>query len=298
MIDVTVVIRAAGERTEKLCQYIIEQQVPKEQVFVIHEKPFWKAVQRTFEIGIEQGRKWTLAIDADVLLKKGGIAEMIQCASSFDDDLFVYQGHVYDYIFGKPRSGGPHLYKTSVLTKALNVLEENSERLRPESDTYKRLSKKGFKCVSDAKIFGLHDYGQWRRDLFRKAFMHAHKHSDPKYTGVFIKYWKSLLQKDQSNAKSLLYGWFQGILNDRAPADIDYLIKVVEDWNNAGLNELGMLSDDELNELISLTAELSSYDKSLAKKIIPKPKLSLIDRIRGSLSNRLMRLSMKIMSQY
>lgn len=196
-LDVTVVIRAAGERTEELCQYIVEQQVPKEQVFVIHEKPFWKAVQRTFEIGIEQGRKWTLAVDADVLLKEGALTEMIARASSYGNSLYVYQGHVMDFIFGRIRPGGPHLYQSEYFHLLSFEDEALKNSLRPESDTYKILAKKGKMMIQDSLIFGIHDYFQYQKDLYRKAFFHAKKHRNHSLVGEFILTWSDQISKNE-----------------------------------------------------------------------------------------------------
>lgn len=286
-MDVTVIIRAAGERTEKLCQYIVEQQVPKNQVFVIHERPFWKAVQKTFEIGLEQKRKWTLAVDADILLKNSAISEMLTTAQDYDN-LYVYQGHVYDYVFGKARSGGPHLYSTKLLTLALDCLQHDPEKLRPESDVYKKLSKRSYKCVSDSIVFGIHDFGQWRQDLIRKAFIHAYKHSEPNYTGHLIEHWRKHLNKDEVNMKALLHGWFYGVLGDNvAEADINSLVKVKNRLFEIGIEEVGPMFSNEENDLISLTDELCGTTHNLRKVVLPKPQGTIIYRLKLSIIYRL-----------
>lgn len=294
MLDVSVVIRASGERTEKLCREIISQQVPSEQVFLIKERPFWKAVQRTFEIGVEQGRKWTLAVDADVLLKTNCISEMIQNATSYEN-LYVYQGYVFDYIFGKARSGGPHLYVTERLPMALDSLTSNPNKLRPESDTYKTLSQKDYKCVSDSKIFGIHDFGQWRKDLFRKAFIHAQKHSEPKYTGSFIQYWRDQYLKGDENMYVLLKGWFEGVINkNKSQADISLLNEVGDRVTTLNVEEHEKPNTFETNKLKQLVEELSNYDLPSSKKISPAPASSFITRVRRFLSYRLLKWSEKL----
>ena len=54
---VTVVIRSCGERTKYHCENLISQQVPNENIFVINEIPFSKAVEETFRIGLKQNKK-------------------------------------------------------------------------------------------------------------------------------------------------------------------------------------------------------------------------------------------------
>ena len=92
---VTVVIRSVGERTENLCREIIAAQIAHQNIFLVREKPFACAVQRTFQIGIEQGRPWTLAVDADTLLLPGVIQYLCEYAETQDANLFKAQGHDY-----------------------------------------------------------------------------------------------------------------------------------------------------------------------------------------------------------
>ncbi len=58
--DITVVIRSVGERTELLCKkFVLTQGVPEENVFMIHEKPFSKAMKAGYQAGFEKGNVWT-----------------------------------------------------------------------------------------------------------------------------------------------------------------------------------------------------------------------------------------------
>lgn len=71
---------------------------------------------------------------------------------------------------------GPHLYRTSHLSKALEMLERDNESLRPESNTYKKMGSLGYHVVLDKKIFALHDFFQSYADIYRKAYFHGIKH--------------------------------------------------------------------------------------------------------------------------
>lgn len=229
-MDVTVVIRSSGERTERFCQHIIEKQLTGNNVFVINERPFWKAVKRTFEIGLSCGRKWTLAVDADVILSKSSIERMIEKAELIDFKLFAFQGYVYDKIFDKAREGGPHLYRTSALNDALTCLESNKDSLRPESDTYKALAKIGYTSKVVPEIFGWHDFFQFNSDYYRKAFLCAKKRS---FNSEVVNVWidKVYHQKDNDGIYSILVsGWLEGMRSDEVKVDIEWLNNKVPNW--------------------------------------------------------------------
>ena len=49
-----VVIRSAGERTFEVCRKLLLEQVPAEAVEVVCERPFERALIRSYEIGIER----------------------------------------------------------------------------------------------------------------------------------------------------------------------------------------------------------------------------------------------------
>ncbi|NRB46951.1 MAG: hypothetical protein HRU41_04715 [Saprospiraceae bacterium] len=205
---VTVVIRSSNERTEAVCKYFAELQVPADSVFIIRERPFRKAVSENFKIGLSEGRKWTLALDADVLLRENAVTEMIDKAESLGDELFIYQGFVLDKLFRNTREGGPHLYQTKHLKRALEHVTENDAVWRPESDTYEAMAKEGFTFHVDDIIYGLHDYEQYYRDIFRKAFFHARKHNSR--TAQFVEDWSQRLE--DMDYRVAIQGLMAGIL--------------------------------------------------------------------------------------
>lgn len=210
--DITVVIRSSNERTEKACLNLIAEQISKENIFLIHEKPFYKAVKKNFEIGIKQGKKWTLAVDADVLLTRQAIQSMIETASKLGDKLYIYQGYVLDNILVKYREGGPHLYQTKHLQQALSYLTTNQTVLRPESDTYNKMAAEGFIKYVDDKVYGIHDYEQYYKDIFRKAYFHGKKHSY--LAGSLVDKWSVLTIKND-DYRVALYGLFSGLISKK-----------------------------------------------------------------------------------
>lgn len=176
--SVTVIVRAAGERTVDACCAILAQQVPSANIVTLCEAPFVRAVQRTFEIGIAENRPWTLVIDADVLLRPDAVSTLLNWGIEAADHVFEVQGMVLDKLMGGPRAAGNHLFRTSLLPQALEHARSDgaANSLRPETYVMRRMEEAGHPWVQQETVLGLHDYEQAYRDIYRTAFVHAHKH--------------------------------------------------------------------------------------------------------------------------
>ncbi len=193
--DVTVIIRSVGERTTQLCRKLVEEQVPNQNTFVINEIPFSETVRRTFCIGLEKDLPWTLAVDADILLTKNSIKTLISLAETEDKMVFKFNGRLLDKFFNFPRHGGPHLYRTELFEIALKYFP-HEETIRPETAVLDELQNNTeIRSVLYQDIMGLHDYEQWYRDIYRKAFVHAHKH-DKKFVEQLLNGWASFMADD------------------------------------------------------------------------------------------------------
>jgi hypothetical protein len=192
--DLTVIVRSVGERTETLCKQLLTDQVQESNIFIINERPFTKAIAKTYEIGIENQRKWTLCIDADVLIKEGAVNELLQKASEADENVFEIQGNVLDKFFGGPRAAGNHLYRTSLLKKAIGAIPSPNVSLRPESFTIKQMAAKGYPWIEIDLIVGIHDYEQYYKDIIRKTFIQAKKHG--RFMPVLTAYWERMKNED------------------------------------------------------------------------------------------------------
>ncbi len=193
-----VIIRSAHERTEDLCVHLVQQQILTEQMTVIHERPFTVALRRSFEIGIEAGLEWTLCIDADVLVRKNAIIELIEDAAQFPSDIFSISGYVYDKFLGERLPGGLHLYRTTLLPLAIthipgtshDQISNASEKIegtlsreelkyspifRPETYVKGEMKKAGYDWGRIERAFGLHDYEQYYKDIYRKMVVRSRK---------------------------------------------------------------------------------------------------------------------------
>ncbi len=177
--DVSVIIRRTGERTEDLCYELLCEQVPPENVVLINEYPFRRAAQRSFEIGIELGKPWTLCLDADILLRRNAVQTLLNWAQAADSNVLYVQGAIFDKVFGRRRlMAGPYFHRTSLLPKMLEYMPAEGVSLRPDTDAAMRLATLGHPHLHKDMILALHDFEQYYRDIYRKAFVHAHKHAD------------------------------------------------------------------------------------------------------------------------
>lgn len=185
--NVTVIIRHTNERTLDVCLNLIISQVSSGNIQIISETPFSNAVKKTFEIGIDYNKDWTLAIDADILVANDCVDTLVSVAENLEDYFFEIQGRIVDKLYGVPRGGGPHLYRTKYLKEAIRFIPKEGTSLRPESDTYDKMAEIGYHYYFGKEVYGLHDYEQFYKDIYRKGFLHAKKHW--RYLTHFEKFW-------------------------------------------------------------------------------------------------------------
>lgn len=146
--DVTVIIRSVGERTTELCKkLIIAQGVSDQNIFIISVSPFSDALRKCYELGIHEGKKWTLCIDADVLAVSGSIKKLKNIAEKTSEKIFEIQPLVCDWLFGGIRTAGVHMYRTSLLQYAQSLVPEAADSLRPENHVLTTMKKRGFPYI-------------------------------------------------------------------------------------------------------------------------------------------------------
>ncbi len=209
---ITVIIRSVGERTQQLCEELtLKQGVPKENLFVINEKPFSKAMKVGYQIGVERGLKWTYCIDADVLMKEGAIKEMVQVISKKPENTLGISGKLLDKLLGKKRTAGNHLFRTKHLPRIIsNIKPYKDENIRPESTIINELKGEGYFFYKNVGFIGLHDFEQHYHDIARKAYTHSIKHNE--FLSEFITHWRIASKKDP-DFDAAIFGLSKGLLH-------------------------------------------------------------------------------------
>lgn len=261
-MDTSVVIRAAGERTLELCRKIVERQVLPERVFVVQAAPFEEALRQTYQKGIELGAKWTLTVDADILLRPGAVEDMVAQGERFKAKTFQVLGQVYDKLLVEAREGGARLYRTSALNEALDLIPPDGQEKRPEFHATKCMMERGWRCERVRLVTGLHDYEQYYRDVYRKAVVHGHKWIDE--LGDLVLKWKPRAMDDPDYLVALR-GVCAGLIgNERPRLDIRAFEGV-----DCGLGDLGLSEKQPLEASNGKVAEFERIVQAILDKECP-----------------------------
>jgi hypothetical protein len=189
-MNVCGVLRSVGERTTEQSRQILGEQLGRiDQVVTVGHKPFPETLADGLRAGLASGRAWTLCVDADVLPLPGAVAALLDEAAMLDQTAAELQPLVFDRFFGGWRFAGVHLYRTRYLPKALAILETLPTSIRPETALLRQLVDQGLGWHLCSVEFGLHDFEQSARDVYRKCFVHARKHD---YLGPqLVRYWSA-----------------------------------------------------------------------------------------------------------
>ncbi len=173
MTKITVVVRTNGERTIDLCCRLLQEQIDPGYVFVINEKPFFSAVEKTFAIGAGTDTQYLFALDADVLLFRDAINYTVSEAErKMNDHVFRIDFPILDKF--RDRVIGSHLYNNAYSKAFLEFLNANPESptyLRAESDNIGRFSQAfglDWAGIEPKHSVGYHDYHQFLKDIVRK----------------------------------------------------------------------------------------------------------------------------------
>ncbi len=191
--DVTLIVRECGERTVEACLARLAGLFPGQPIHLISNRPFVATLRASLQRGLADGRRWTLCIDADVLVLPA-LRDFIAEAKRLPAHFAEAQALVADKLLPARRPAGNHLYRSALIPKALASLPE-SPGLRPESAMVDALAKAGHPYHQSAWLIGLHDFGQAPADVYDKAALHGHKHA---YLGeLLLPLWQGWSEEDE-----------------------------------------------------------------------------------------------------
>lgn len=299
--DISVVIRSSYERTEALCIHLVKQQVPKEMVTVIHERPFSQALRRAFEIGLDFGLTWTLCVDADVLIRHGAIGELITAVETYSGRTLGGSGMIFDKLRWSRRRGGIHLYRTALLPNLIPYISDADVSLRPETDAKWWLLEQGYEWALVNTVVGLHDFEQYYADIFRKMVVRARKSPDMNSALLKLALARSPIDKDFMVAAWGLQFGMSLSLKEQIELDAQQWAKETELLLLAnGLQEKNSLPVDEGNAFVENTVAechtIFATTRGLLQRLFQNPIHNWIWQLGRSVTQigeRLQRLGIK-----
>jgi hypothetical protein len=225
---------------------------------ILSASPFSKVLRQSFEAGIASGATWTLCIDADVIPTDRCVETLVTLAESLERPVFEVQGVVHDKLFGVSRPAGNHLYRTELLPDALNHIPVALDVLRPESAVIRTMSARGHPWWQDSAIVGLHDHGQFLRDIARKVMVQALKFE--RFSEFLKEHFLTLAPTDDDFKVALAALDAVARKNLVPVLDADAMSAPSDDLlRRLGLSERGPILDDELRAMETLLSKLPRH---------------------------------------
>jgi hypothetical protein len=177
--NLTVVIRTSGENTFEACKKLLLRQVGENGCVVsVTDFPFEKTLRRSYEEALTIGNPWAVIIDADILVSPYFMkAVQYGIRRAVDTDL-GFSLKVMDRFYAEPKFRGVHVYQTRHLGKALEMMPNSGQELRPETCVKERMKEHMHAWRSYHIVVGLHDYYQHPYDVFSKMTIRAHRSAD------------------------------------------------------------------------------------------------------------------------
>lgn len=250
--DITVIVRSVGERTEEKCIERLKNFFRTDDIHVVKNvTPFTAAIRKCYEIGLSEGKKWCLIVDADVFFYDDKLRHFIENCNRIGDKVdrgFCFQAYLYDNFFEECRLAGVHLYKTKWLDCAFPFIDNNKGR--PESWVIRNMSWEGYPFYVIDTSIGIHDYFQAYKDIIAKGMLHAQKQTD--IDRLVVKWEKK--KQENKDFEWILKGvkLVKSISTSGIKVDADYYHKLIED-ERILCPEQGVVEDRNLEEILKLT---------------------------------------------
>lgn len=184
-----IIIRTTGERTENKC---ITEAQKQGNVHIIRAFPFGESIRQTYKMALDIGQEFIPVVDADVILKPGVLKQAMQEMATKNKNIFCLDGKTNCKVMLQNRRAGIHIYRTSMIETAYKFIDDN--HIKPESNVRRSMVKLGFPTYSSKIIFGLHDWEQYYKDLWRKTVLQTYKLA--KMIGNRPQKWKRLSEND------------------------------------------------------------------------------------------------------
>jgi len=240
-ITVDFLIRSVGERTAELCAGLIR--CSGHEPVVLRESTHFKAIEQTYRYGLESRAEWVIAVDADVVLSPRDVESfLVRLARQQDDVDVVYPG-IADKLYRMERWAGLQVYRQTAFSRLLPMLLEKkgSGQLKVERACIESLRCSGRGVFFEKCAIGLHDFFQYRRDIYRKVYLNCVRNRDMNQRASRL--WKRHSAGDPDYEVALLalhdaareQRSLENSIHDFTPAEIRQRLRVI------GVEEKGPL---------------------------------------------------------
>lgn len=238
--NLAIIIRTAGERTENCCKHICEQIAGAENVIAIREAPFERALAKMCDVALARNATWTLSVDADVLLDAEAVELVLKKSAMLDRGVFHVQPPILCNLFGGIRTAGVRLFRTENLQRFRELIPSDGTEMRPETYVVNQMTAEGFRTELLPDVVGIHDFEQYYRDIYRKAFVHGQKHVSR--LPILLPAWKQRSATDPA-FQVAIRGATDGLLSD---GNVVLDPTFYEERANIALQNIGLVEKGEL----------------------------------------------------
>lgn len=247
--DFFICVRTIGERTEKCLIDRIKDEFPSIQLAVASDYPSSKTLEKAFHLALESGKRWSIQLDADLLLMPAALQKMFNALRELHQNVFAVRFLIADPLLGTVRFAGNQTYRIDYIPYALPFAKKSHEKLRPDRHVIEKMEAQGY-LFADVKqeVIGVHDIEQFYRDIYRKCFVYSFKHLNK--ADEFIPYWRS----DESNLdfKVARKGFADGVQYVR-PVQID--ARLIDSVNPGFAKWMEQEGIEEKGPLLSYSVE-------------------------------------------
>lgn len=279
----SIVVRAAGERTADDCCRVLAKQAPGVEVIRVQKTPFRETLREGLSRGAATGAPWLLSVDADVLPSPDAVVRASDWATHAAAHDAVISGMILDRLLNSARFGGVRLYRTSVIPMVLEIMPGEGETVRPESAAILRLVEQGWNHVLRAELVGLHDYEQYYRDLYRKAFLHMRKHGG-RSSGL-LQAWQAGAQQDPDYLAALAGAADALLWREDVDCDASHgAYRSSDALARLGLEEKGALDWNDEQFAVEVERLREAIDNGVAEPVTPDQQGAL-DRAQSEADN-------------
>lgn len=177
--SLSVIIRSRNESTTNILYKQLQNQLlTNDTLYLLNDPvPFEEKLRQSYEVSINDGRPYSVIIDADILVCPGFISKVKKLIPLLSEQDLGFGLKILDKFYGAPKYRGIHIYNVKLLPLALKYIPVTGQELRPESYVKDKMGLHNHKWANGISndIYGIHDYFQNFDDIFCKFAIRSHR---------------------------------------------------------------------------------------------------------------------------